>query len=93
MSRKIAYKYAYLISFFYVGLGTVSVLSVYPHDFLHGDWIIYCLAFTLPVSAIGIGIRYADPSQYLMIISIQILTFLFVGWIIFRLFLKKKIVQ
>jgi hypothetical protein len=90
MTKKTAYKYAYLISFFYVGLGTLSVLSVYPHDLLYGGWITYSTILTLPVCVIGIGIRYAEPSQYLMVISIQILTFLFFGWLVFRFFLRRK---
>jgi hypothetical protein len=92
MNKKTAYGYAYLISLLYVGLGTVSVLSVYPHDFLYGDWVTYSMIPTLPVCVIGIGIRYADPSQYSVIISIQVLTFLLLGRLIFRLFFKRKIV-
>lgn len=86
MKKNSKYVYAYLISFFYVGLGTVSVLSLYPHDLLYGNWVTYCLIFTLPVSAFSVGIRYAEPSQYLLVVCIQLLIFLFTGWIIFRLF-------
>jgi hypothetical protein len=51
-----------IISFFYVGLGTLSLLALYPSSPIYGDWAFYIMLFTLPVSFIGFGIIYAEPN-------------------------------
>lgn len=41
MTRSAAYRYSYLISFLYVGFGTLSILSVYPDSLLYGEWVLW----------------------------------------------------
>jgi len=84
-----AIKNALSISFFYVGLGTVSVLSVYPDSLLYGDWIYIGLLLTLPVSVISFGVMYADPDGYLLVLIVQVVTFFVFGFILYRYLLNR----
>lgn len=72
--------YAFLSSFFYVGLGTLSVCSLYPKDIFSGAWTIWGLLLTFPVSVISFGYRYAESNNLYPVFIIQttmfILTFI-----------------
>lgn len=77
-------KTSYLISLLYVVLGTVSVLSVYPKDLLFGEWSLYGVLFTFPVSIISFGYRYAESDSVTPVYFIQFSMLLFI-WVIFYL--------
>lgn len=84
-----AYKNSFYISILYVGLGTLAVLSVYPASPLSGDWVLFALLLTLPVSVVGFGLMYADANGYLIAFLAQVITF-FIFWVIvYRVLLKR----
>lgn len=80
---------ALLISAIYVGLGTLAVCSVYPKDFLSGEWVLYVLGITFPVSIISFGYRYADSNSLIPVFIIQFVMFL-ITFLILSIFIKKK---
>lgn len=41
-------KNTFFISLAYVGLGTISVLSMYPGSPLFGNWVIFAVLVTYP---------------------------------------------
>jgi|GEM_PF-7104764 len=76
-------------SFLYVGLATISVLSL-PHDSpLHGSWMFIGIVITLPVSFISFGIMYMEPSGYYLVLLVQFIHFLLL-WAILFFFYKAK---
>ena len=93
MTKNTAYKYAYLIAFIYVGVGTFSILSMYPHNLFYGEWVMWGVLLTLPVNFIGWAILYSDPEQHALVIPVQIVVFILVGWLLFRLVFKKYITK
>lgn len=76
-------KLTFWIAFGYVGLGTLSVCSVYPDDLFYGDWALFGLLITFPVSIISFGFRYGESQMLYPVFIIQfvmfILTFFIVG--------------
>ncbi|PWV56454.1 hypothetical protein [Chitinophaga sp. S165] len=92
MSKKDAYINAYLISFLYVGLGTLTVLSVYPADKFSGEWVWVGLLLTFPVNFISFGYRYMEAGSYLPVALIQFCVFVLTGWMIYRGYFKKRVV-
>ena len=62
----------YIGIFLYVGIGTLSICAVYPHDALWcGDWIMFPLLFTLPVTFISFGYRFAEADVLYPVFIIQ----------------------
>ncbi|NBA86177.1 hypothetical protein GVN16_10420 [Emticicia sp. CRIBPO] len=86
-SEKRALKNAFLISLGYVGLGTVSVLCVYPP--YYGDWVLIGLLVTFPVSILSFGIMHAEADAYNIVLFVQFIIFLFCWLLAFR-YLRKK---
>lgn len=84
-SRKLALK----ISFLYVLLGTLSVCSIYPKDLFYGEWSLFCLIITFPVSIISFGYRYAESNLLYPVFIIQLIMF-FLTFNILSLVLKEK---
>jgi hypothetical protein len=82
-------KRAFNISLFYVGLGTLSVCSVYPKDLFYGEWSLYGLVITFPVSVLSFGYRYAEADLLYPIFIIQ-LVMLFLTFYILSIFIKNK---
>lgn len=82
-------KSAFKISLFYVSLGTVSVCSVYPKDLFYGDWSLYGLLLTFPVSIISFGFRYAESNLLYPVFIIQLIMF-FITFFLLSLFIKDK---
>ncbi|GEM_PF-1580875 len=70
-----------IFSTIYVGIGTLAVCSVYPKDLFYGDWSLFILIFTMPVTIFSFGYRYAESDYLLPVFIIQfvmfIITFLF----------------
>lgn len=83
--RKLAFK----ISSFYVALGTLSVCSVYPKDLFYGDWSLYGLLLTFPVSIFSFGFRYAVADLLYPVFIIQFVMF-FITFFVLSLFIKEK---
>lgn len=81
-------KLAFLISLVYVSIGTLSVCSVYPGDYFYGDWSLYGLLLTLPVSILSFGYRYGDAESLFPICSIQLIMFA-ITFLIVRTFIRK----
>lgn len=68
---------AFRISLFYVGLGTLSVCSIYPKDLFYGEWSQYGLILTFPVCIISFGYRYAASNLLYPVFGIQLIMFFF----------------
>lgn len=86
-SEKRALKNAFLISLGYVGIGTVSVLCVYPP--YYGDWVLIGLLLTFPVSILSFGIMYAEADAYNSVLFVQFIILLACWLLAFR-YLRKK---
>jgi hypothetical protein len=83
------FKKSLLIALVYVGLGTISVLSIYPSSPLYGSWVIFVLFLTLPVNFISVAVMYSDSSAFESILIIQLFYF-FVFWFILYYIMKRK---
>jgi hypothetical protein len=83
--RKLAFK----ISLFYVSLGTLSVCSVYPKDLFYGDWSLYGLLLTFPVSIFSFGYRYAESNLLYPVFIIQFIMF-FITFFLLSFFIRSK---
>ncbi|SIQ51334.1 hypothetical protein [Chryseobacterium sp. RU33C] len=81
-------KWAFIISILYVGTGTLAVCSAYGSDALYGEWTLYALLITFPVSILSFGYRYADPSIW-PVLLIQFFMFL-ITFFILSLFIISK---
>jgi hypothetical protein len=84
-SKKLALK----ISFLYVLLGTLSVCSIYPKDLFYGEWSLFCLIITFPVSIISFVYRYAESNLLYPVFIIQLIMF-FLTFNILSLVVKEK---
>lgn len=82
-------KQALAIAVIYVGCATLSVCSVYPADPFYGEWSLYGLIFTFPVSLLSFGYRYADANSLSPVFFIQFIMFILTFFILSR-FLKDK---
>jgi hypothetical protein len=83
--RKLAFK----ISLFYVSFGTLSVCSVYPKDLFYGDWSLYGLLLTFPVSVFSFGFRYTESNLLYPVFIIQLIMF-FITFFLLSFFIKDK---
>ena len=79
-------KRAFIISLVYVGFGTISICSTSGSDLFYGDWAMYGVLITFPVTIISFGYRFAETNYLIPVIIIQfimfILTFIFLSLII-----------
>jgi len=79
----------YIGIFIYVGIGTFSVCALYPKDILWcGDWIVFSLLFTFPVSIISFIYRFVEANTLYPVFIIQLIT-LFI-WLGIAFFALKK---
>jgi hypothetical protein len=83
-------KKSFIISFAYVGLGTLSVLSVYPADPLYGGWSLWGLLATFPVTIISFGYRYAESRVIFPVLIIQTLMLLITWFIVYKITINRK---
>jgi len=77
----------------YVIIGTITICSVYPKDFLYGEWSIYACLLTFPVSFISFAYRFAEADNLLPVFVIQFIVLiisLFIVDLIVKQFIKKK---
>lgn len=84
-----ALKNSLIIAFFYVGLGTITAMSVYPDSPLYGGWVDIASLLTLPVCIVSFAIMYADPNAYVLVLIVQIVTFFVFWYILYRYLLKR----
>ncbi len=86
---------AFIITVIYVGLGTLSVCSVYPSDPFYGEWSLFGLIMTVPVTVISFSYRFAESKDLLPVFIIQTImlmpTYLFVRFVILKD--KKKVIK
>jgi len=80
---------ALLCAILYVGFGTLAVCSVYPKDLFYGEWTLYALFVTFPVSIISFGYRYAESNNLVPVFVIQFFMFV-VTFLLFSTFIKNK---
>jgi hypothetical protein len=80
---------ALLISVIYVGLGTITVFSLFPSDSLGSDWTYIGLILTFPVSVISFVYRFAEKNSTEGALIIQLIMFV-LTFLIFSLFTKDK---
>jgi hypothetical protein len=86
-----AKKISFLISVFYVGVGTLSVLSMDPDFILAGDWAWFGYLLTLPVSIMGFAIMYTESDYVQLLIVTQSIVFLIFWFVVYRVLLKRYI--
>jgi len=67
--------FAFKISLFYVGLGTLSVCSIYPKDLFYGSWSLFGLIITFPLSIVSFGYRYANADLLYPVFLIQLIMY------------------
>jgi len=91
MTKNAAYSYSYLVSFLYVGFGTLTILSLYRDNLFYGEWVSWGMLVTFPVNFIAFGIIYADPGQQALVIVVQTIVFILVGYLLFNLLFKRYI--
>jgi len=82
-------KNAFFISLAYVGLGTISVLSMYPGSPLFGNWVIFAVLVTLPVNFISVGIMYTDSTAFGIVIVVQLVYFLLFWFLLYRVMKRR----
>ncbi len=87
--KRRAAKSSLAIGLIYVGLGTITAMSVYPGSPLYGDWIYLGLLLTLPVSVTGFAVMYAKPDVYLLVLVVQTIMF-FIFWLVLYRYLLKR---
>jgi hypothetical protein len=79
----------FVISFLYVGLGTLSILSMFPDFPLYGDWSMVGFLLTIPVSFISFGIAFSEPDSQNIIVVTQLIILLILWSIIYLKFRSK----
>ncbi|TCC97012.1 hypothetical protein [Pedobacter hiemivivus] len=87
-TRNKFYKLSFIYSLSYVGLGTLSVLSLSPSSLFYGDWVIIALLITLLVNLISFGIAYSDGNATGLILIVQSIMFLIFWLILFNVLMS-----
>jgi hypothetical protein len=82
-------KRALQIAVIYVGFATLTVCSVYPADLFYGEWCLFGLMITFPVSIISFGYRYADVESLYPVFIIQFVM-LVLTFLVLSTFIKDK---
>lgn len=84
------FKKSFIVSLLYVGLGTISLLGVYPSDPFYSDWSIVGLLITIPVSFIGFGVIYMEANSYTLLLFVQSLVFLLLFFIVYTFLTRNQ---
>ena len=88
----IAFKKSFFITLAYVGLGTVSVLSLgldLPDNDLIDGLLTVILLLTIPVTCISFAVMYSSP-DYGLVLIIQSIVFLVFWLIAFSILYRKN---
>jgi len=84
MKKRKALLISFMISLFYVGFGTYSLLASIPSVPFHNEWSAFGLLLTLPVNFIAFGIAFSINKSLNLILLIQVFMFLLFWYIIYR---------
>lgn len=76
---------SFLISFFYVGIGTINTLTIKIES---SDWRVLLDLITLPVTLFSKGLMYTEKNYMPWVIFIQIIIFFVLWFIIYRWLFK-----
>jgi hypothetical protein len=72
-------KKAFWIAFFYVGIASLVLFTMYPKDILYNekfnDLNFLLLLLTFPANVISFGIRYGSSETYIPVIVTQLVFF------------------
>ena len=83
----------YIGTIIYNVIGTLSICSVYPHDFLSsGEWIVIPVLFTFPVSIFSFGYRFVEAEILYPVFIIQAIVLLIslgIAWLVCKYKIKK----
>ena len=87
---------SFIISFFYICLGTLMQISAYPaNNFLNFDYnsliFLFLYSITFPFNIIVFGLLFSEKLEniYQLIILLQTIKVFLYWWIIYR-FMKRK---
>jgi len=83
---------AFFISLIYVAIGTIAVCSIAGRDTLHGEWSLYALILTFPVSIVSFGYRFAETDYLIPVLIIQSVMFVLCYLLLAR-FIKRNAKQ
>lgn len=81
---------SFLVGFLYVGLGTLSVLGMYPDSPVYSEWSMLGVLITMPVSVLGFGIAYMESDNYELIFLVQTGIFLVFWLIVYQVWVKRS---
>lgn len=90
MGNRLIKRNSLMFSLIYVGLGTISVLGMYPESPVYWEWSFLGLLITLPVSALSFGISYMESGNYVLILLIQFGVFILCWLIVYRVMLRRQ---
>ena len=77
MQIKKTFRKIYLGIILYVGIGTLSVCAIYPHDTLAcGEWIVLPLLLTFPANIVSFGYRFFEAEILYPVFIIQAIVLL-----------------
>lgn len=82
-------KTALIISSVYVGAGTLAVYSLYPDDPTFGEWSLYIIIGTFPVTFISFMYRYVEADAFFGVLMIQFIMFI-ITFFVLSLFIRNK---
>ncbi len=82
-------KLSFFITLAYVGIGTLSVCSIFPDDPFYNEWFVVGTVFTFPVSIVSFGYRYVEGDLLYPVFIIQAIMFVLTFFILSHL-LKVK---
>ena len=86
---KQSFRKSFVFSLLYVGLGTFSLLGLYPSSPFYFEWSILGLLITIPVRFLGFGVAYMESSNYILLLLVQFSVFLLTLFFVYS-FLKRK---
>ena len=94
MDRKAFYQ-TFIGCFLYVLIGTIALFSLNRTAPLHGDWALYALFFTLPVTVVSFSVLFASSDLTILVLIIQFIMFILTWRImyppLFKRFKKKPL--
>jgi len=89
-NRKPIYIKTFFISVLYVGLGTVSVLGMYPESPIYWEQSFIGFLITFPVSVLSFGIAYMESENYELVLLVQLGMFFLFWFILYRIMLRRQ---
>jgi hypothetical protein len=78
-----------IISLIYVGIGTFSIIGMYPQSPFYWDLSYLGFLLTFPVSVFGFGVIYSEPDSYGLVLIVQLCVFFVFWWLLYKFMLKR----